>query len=148
MSSSSSPQPSSSSCPTGEASIPTSFASVPTNISYVAVPVPGQNNNNASSSSSEESWMAECCAPYPVQLVDGGCWEWCRIDPATERNLTQELLRVKYDACFRTHGRPLSEDGSMYHFRSGGAVSARVSVLRSVVVALVASGVVALVSGA
>ncbi|KAK4035076.1 hypothetical protein C8A01DRAFT_18206 [Parachaetomium inaequale] len=136
--SSASPQLNSSSCPTGEASIPTSFASIPTNISYVAVP--GQNVT--------ERWMVRCCEPYPVQLVDG-CWEWCQIDPEQERNVSQQLLEIRYDACFRNYGRPLSESGSMYHFHSGAgaAVSARVSVLRSVVVALAASGVVALVSG-
>ncbi|KAK4128847.1 hypothetical protein N657DRAFT_639354 [Parathielavia appendiculata] len=114
---------SASNCP--KDSIPANLA-IPENITYAVIP--GQN--------ASDSWIADCCDPYPVQLVES-CWLWCQISPGVgiNSNASDDTLKHEFRSCLRVNDRDPNISSSIM-FHSSAPNSQRASLLRVVLASL------------
>ncbi|GKT44219.1 uncharacterized protein ColSpa_04400 [Colletotrichum spaethianum] len=116
------------SCPTS--SVPENLQ-IPQDVTYAVIP--GHNIS--------DSWMASCCQPNPVQLVQD-CWEWCEIPAAITNGTTSETIPAAFSQCLQANGRDLNaSNGLIVHVSSAATPSRHVSFTNMAMAALVASTV-------
>ncbi|CAK7213490.1 hypothetical protein SCUCBS95973_001811 [Sporothrix curviconia] len=118
-------------CPTN--SVPATLP-IPQNITYVVIP-----DGNTS-----DLWMASCCQPNPVQVVND-CWQWCAVPAVyTNGSVSPDDIAFRFDDCFLAAGRDISRsNGLLIHIgnreSSAAASRSRLTLASTAVVALTVS---------
>ncbi len=116
-------------CPTN--AVPATLP-IPQDVTYVVIP-----GTNAS-----DPWMARCCQPNPVQVVND-CWEWCAVPAAITNGSTPSEISSDFNRCLSTNGRNYTQsNGLLTHIankKSSAASNSRVTLAGTALAALAVS---------
>lgn len=87
--------------------------------------------------------MAECCLPFPVDIVRD-CWEWCQV-PETEmidnktHHRTADEISDSFGACLTMNHRDIRKSNGLLIHMSGAVTHSRVSFAGMALTVLAAS---------